>query len=659
MASTEDIEAKLAAYVDGEIDEAGRAEIEQHLATNPQHRKLIAELMQQRQLLKNLPREMAPADIAETINAQLERAVLLGDIDDREEASSLRINFWPRMRLIAAVVVLTAGLGLTIYFLAPWPTNKPPELATIRSLPTVPEIDEARPMRKADEADAPLSARRHGAETSIAAKGGAEAGGTEQQKLAKDALAAGAFVNPAPVVSNVGTAGEQMFRDVVTSQLSLGRPSADNSMVVVICTPNPGAAEVTVTGYLDRNGIAWERSTEPMPSRLNLTQSQVASASRFRQESVQLKSYTPPAGAVDEQKDKLIEATREASQIQTPPAEQGGQAPSQPAQNDTLARAEQADPAAKAMPQQMQQQAAAPQSQQPQDQLLQVPREPSGPADQDQLAGSRGFNRSDATGQLIFARQVPRSQAEEIYRTLGTPNLEAAFELERNWAKKELARQNETVTVATGGNLILGGGAPTSAPATPTAGQFGGRGGFGGGGAITDQRRGGAAAQMEDSAGAAGKAGWNLELGTPTTGPAAPDPQRLIQTGDTLTISIPQLSNAPGLERDNTLQVSEGTIALPLIGPMQAAGLSEQQLAEQIRSKYREGQLLPDATATVTLAPATQPLTAPPLRSRCGVLSPRPSSAPALSYGNPTTPSVCRSRPRRNRLVSTSIWSSF
>ena len=41
MANTEQIEAKLCAYVDGELDAAGRAEIEQHLAANPQHRALV------------------------------------------------------------------------------------------------------------------------------------------------------------------------------------------------------------------------------------------------------------------------------------------------------------------------------------------------------------------------------------------------------------------------------------------------------------------------------------------------------------------------------------------------------------------------------------------------------------------------------------------
>ncbi|MDW8262587.1 MAG: zf-HC2 domain-containing protein, partial [Phycisphaerales bacterium] len=58
--STEEIEARLAAYIDGTLDEAGRAEIERHLATHPQHRTLLEELSRHRELLRHLPTEKAP-----------------------------------------------------------------------------------------------------------------------------------------------------------------------------------------------------------------------------------------------------------------------------------------------------------------------------------------------------------------------------------------------------------------------------------------------------------------------------------------------------------------------------------------------------------------------------------------------------------------------
>ena len=58
--SQENIEAKLCDYIEGELDATGRAEIEQHLDATPEHRELIARLVQQRTYLRGLPRASAP-----------------------------------------------------------------------------------------------------------------------------------------------------------------------------------------------------------------------------------------------------------------------------------------------------------------------------------------------------------------------------------------------------------------------------------------------------------------------------------------------------------------------------------------------------------------------------------------------------------------------
>jgi len=49
----------LCAYIEGDLDEAGRAQIEKHLSENPQHRKLMAELAAMRELVQALPRVKA------------------------------------------------------------------------------------------------------------------------------------------------------------------------------------------------------------------------------------------------------------------------------------------------------------------------------------------------------------------------------------------------------------------------------------------------------------------------------------------------------------------------------------------------------------------------------------------------------------------------
>src|SRR5512145_563992 len=127
MAITENIEAKLCAYVDGELDPAGRAEIEAHLAGNPQHRHLMDELMRQRELIAGLPRERAPEDLFEAMTNQLERSVLLdgdGGAGGAGGAGALggnggpavagRINQWPQVFAAAAVLVLAIGLAAVI-----------------------------------------------------------------------------------------------------------------------------------------------------------------------------------------------------------------------------------------------------------------------------------------------------------------------------------------------------------------------------------------------------------------------------------------------------------------------------------------------------------------------------------------------------------------
>src|SRR5688572_29504203 len=114
--NSEQIEAKLCAYLEGELDDAGRVEIEKHLQQNPAHRKLLVEVGKTRNLLRALPREPAPPDICEAFQGQLERSVLLADLDDEGGSSSMKINRWPQYLAVAAVVMLAAGLGMVVYF---------------------------------------------------------------------------------------------------------------------------------------------------------------------------------------------------------------------------------------------------------------------------------------------------------------------------------------------------------------------------------------------------------------------------------------------------------------------------------------------------------------------------------------------------------------
>ena len=69
----EQSEAKLLAYIEGDLDPAARAEIEKHLESNPHHARMLRELKSTRDLLRWLPRESAPADLLEQVQGHLER----------------------------------------------------------------------------------------------------------------------------------------------------------------------------------------------------------------------------------------------------------------------------------------------------------------------------------------------------------------------------------------------------------------------------------------------------------------------------------------------------------------------------------------------------------------------------------------------------------
>ena len=79
----------------------------------------------------------------------------------------------------------------------------------------------------------------------------------------------------------------------------------------------------------------------------------------------------------------------------------------------------------------------------------------------------------------------------------------------------------------------------------------------------------------------------------------------LISPNDSLSVSITDLI-APGSESTKTLRVSQtGKISLPLLPqPVQAAGLSEQQLERAIADAYKDAQVITNAQVTVAVIEA-------------------------------------------------------
>ncbi len=267
-ANQEQIEARLAAYIDGELSAAERAEIEKHLAANPQHRKLIEELTGQRDMLLALPREKAPAELFETLQGQLERSVLLGSAADAVDAPR-HINRWPHRGAIAAIVLLAAGLAVLVYKVLP--SNKPPAEFAVAPKETGPvpatmETDEPKaevPMAVSAKPGATSDADKIGFAKSAppAAKGddGAVAVAPSPVDAQTAPNAAGPSVEPAPSVAlapapapSVATPAPSLAptpSDTANSVTAspVPAPSVAPPNLSIAATPAPGAGPNTST----------------------------------------------------------------------------------------------------------------------------------------------------------------------------------------------------------------------------------------------------------------------------------------------------------------------------------------------------------------------------------------------------------------------------
>jgi hypothetical protein len=135
---TEAIEARLAGYIDGTLPPKEHAEIERFLLANPQHRQLIEELKILKQSMRDFPQEHAPLEVMDHLQTHLERGALLDDVGG---PAPVRVSRWPQFTAAAAVVLLTASLGILIYKVLPGGTA-PGEIA-MQSENQLPSLREA------------------------------------------------------------------------------------------------------------------------------------------------------------------------------------------------------------------------------------------------------------------------------------------------------------------------------------------------------------------------------------------------------------------------------------------------------------------------------------------------------------------------------------
>jgi len=228
--NAEEIEAKLAAYVDGELTPAERVEIETHLQNNPSHRALLLDLVQHRNLLRGLPREKAPVDCTEGFQGQLERDILLGGDELSRARRRWRIQYSPQLLSAAAIILVAVALGIIVYAVLP-PHQSPPPVAQLTTEPAKNDVPLSDGMTVAD-------ARSHKGGGEVMAKRGAPNGSLA---LTQDALD-----------QQVDATRYAGFKTQAEEPIALG-----DMMIITVTADDVKSANEAVVNYLALNKITY------------------------------------------------------------------------------------------------------------------------------------------------------------------------------------------------------------------------------------------------------------------------------------------------------------------------------------------------------------------------------------------------------------------
>ncbi|MCC7349616.1 MAG: polysaccharide biosynthesis/export family protein [Phycisphaerales bacterium] len=281
--NAENIEAKLCAYVDGELDAKGRAEIEKHLQSNPQHRKLLEALSRTHRFVAELPREKAPPEILENLQSQLERAVLLGDVGDEESDGVPRISRWPQIMSLAAIVLLTVGLGVILYFMLPPLGRQVDSYSIVQDAPVA-----TRP------AEMPQPALQ---EAAAVPKDNAKEGSAARSALS----ARNTNISPTHPRQDEIDVIQVVRRRLSAAANETGSPNAQPHVLLVVNTDDPSTTQRQLVGYLQNNQIQWKAvgqeiaTTRPDQSAAGMEQSFAAPASPTTTTAQELEATTQPA----------------------------------------------------------------------------------------------------------------------------------------------------------------------------------------------------------------------------------------------------------------------------------------------------------------------------------------------------------------------------
>lgn len=586
----ENIQAKLCAYLEGELDDAERAQIEQHLLANPNDRKLMEELARARQMLRQLPRQSAPPDLADAIQRQIERSALLDGTGPSEADVLTRINRWPQFVAVAAIVLLAVGLAAVVYYIVQPPSSRPPVAANTTNQPRALRANRpGAPLADDDRARGALPATRERglSRRAFAGKGG----NAEPGSGAPRSLGAARKDLPAPNAPPGFALIPSPHFDAKTAA-SAGASRTAAPLLLVVSAADPALANTQVKQFLTTTNADWS-TVPPGPTAL----SGAINAAPETQSVAQSQENLYRLQASQSAQDKSLQQIRPDAASQQGPLIQ-----SQQLAYDTQLQINQQ------APQISQQQAAeppiasnaAPSS--PLQDALTPATHPTSPAAEPASASPSPNVPVAADQQVFVVRRMRPSQAAALRDTLARQQIGQRAVLLTNapaTQQSDLGAYQYAQQVAKAPTPHIG----RELEATPTTSPAG----FAG---LPASRPADAepslAAKPEPTRHGAGMA--SPLIIQPTTSPTTSPADAPIQPGDLLSIAVPEAANSD-LVRVQVIRVgNDGMMHLAQTGPEPAAGKTAPQLQEQIAAKLRAAGAANVATIQVRrlgISPAT------------------------------------------------------